>query len=229
MNRQRSTRYDADSEDEASDIATGYPDEWYPRMPKSALRVRDTTDRSVITSSGRRFDIQQGAPPPKVRRASLNQPATEQGNGKQTEDLQRRWRPHPLLIVGIMLIVAILGYLVLTTVGTWLTNTENHWQYGYPRTFQCDEVVGHHDSPSHPTHFIATNVNGEIDVIEFPGGDTHHARIYTGVSVIGQNPNLLPVTLSFQDVNGDGTLDMIVTVGNSHYVFLNKNGQFVEQ
>ena len=43
---------------------------------------------------------------------------------------------------------------------------------------------------------------------------------------MGDDENLAVVTLSFKDVNGDGKLDMIVTVGETHYVFINDHGQF---
>jgi len=220
MRRQDYTRHNADTDSEDEE------EEWYPRMPKSALRLQDT--RTPANPTRYTVRVQQGDPPPIPRRASLNQPTSGQEKSKKTEDLQRRWRPHSLLIVGLTLIVAILGYLFFTTVGNWLTNMENHWQYGYPRTAQYDVVVGHHDSTAHPSHFIAVNYNGQVEVIEFPGGDAAHAHIYTGIAIIGQNVNLVPVTLAFQDVNGDGKPNMIVIVGNTHYLFLNENGQFVK-
>lgn len=215
------TEYDEDEE------------EWYPRMPKSALRSdifhgSATSTRSVLAAST------NGRPRPIPPRASaaITQVRVKQGppppRRKDTEDLPRKWRPHPLLFIGLALIVAILGWVVLTSVAAWVTNMENHWQYGYPRTFQCDAVVGHQDSTTHPSHFIAMNLNGQVEVIEFPGGDTSHARIYTGMSIIGPDADKQPVTLSFQDVDGNGSLDMIVIAGNSRLVFLNRNGQFVK-
>ena len=224
------TRYDDDTdEDGGGDVSVGYPDEFPRVVPKSA--VYHTTQshpgtRSVsqrrsspipARASRTRLDVVSGPPP---RRQSSRQSVTEA--------LPRRWRLHPLLIVGLALIIAILGWVVFTSVATWVTNTENHWQYGYPRTAQYDVVVGHQDSAAHPSHFIALNDNGQVEVIEFPGGDTSHARIYTGVAIVGQNANLVPVTLAFRDVNGDGKLDMIVIAGNARYVFLNEGGQFVK-
>ena len=100
------------------------------------------------------------------------------------------------------------------------------WQYGYPRTSQTDAVVGHHDSPANPSHFIAINLHSHIEVIEFPGGDVTHARVYLGPTLIGTGQDLVPVTLSFKDVNGDGKPDMIVSVGGTIVVFINDNGQF---
>jgi hypothetical protein len=126
------------------------------------------------------------------------------------------------------LLIAVIGWGVLTVFANWWTNTTQQWTYGYPRTYQTDAVVGHNDSQARPSHFIAVNLNGQVEVIEFPGGDATHAHMYTGLTIVGQNADLIPVTLSFQDVNGDGTLDMIVSVGNTHYIFLNEKGQFVK-
>jgi len=87
-------------------------------------------------------------------------------------------------------------------------------------------VVGHADSASHPSHFIAINVNRHIEVIEFPGGDAAKAKIYLVSTLIGDGQDLAVVTLSFKDVNGDGKLEMIVNVEDSHFVFINDQGQF---
>jgi len=221
--RQHYTHYEADTEDEEDDLSAGYPDAFPRVVPKSAVRYA-YTDQRITSAPRRRYDVQQGAPP-RVRRASVDVPPTD----RQTEALPRRRRLHPLVFVGLTLMIAILGWVVFTTVANWWMNTQEQWQYGYPRTAQYDAVVGHHDSAAHPSHFIALNLNGQVEVIEFPGGDASKARIYTGLTVVvGQNANLVPVTLSFQDVNGDGTPDMIVTVGNAHYVFLNQKGQFVK-
>ena len=45
-------------------------------------------------------------------------------------------------------------------------------------------------------------------------------------TLIGDGQDLTSVTLSFRDVNGDGKLDMIVNLLDTHYVFLNDQGQF---
>ena len=89
-----------------------------------------------------------------------------------------------------------------------------------------DAVVGHDDSPAHPSHFLALNLNRHILVIELPAGDPSKARIYSGPVLLGQGQELTPVTLSFQDVNGDGKPDLLVWVGDTHVVFLNDGGGF---
>jgi len=226
-------RFDPDAQDAPQAASWDETDEdaWYPRMPKSALRYPRTPDeRLPARPRTPTYAVSRGRPPsPYPQRASLQRPPPdEQRKGRRSDALPRR-RMHPLVFIGIALFIALLGWVVLTTVAIWVTNTQEQWQYGYPRTAQYDVVVGHHDSATHPSHFIALNLNGQVEVIEFPGGDASKARIYTGLTVVvGQNANLVPVTLSFQDVNGDGLPDMIVTVGNAHYVFLNQKGQFVK-
>jgi hypothetical protein len=66
-------------------------------------------------------------------------------------------------------------------------------------------------------------------VVECPGGDCGKAKVYVGPVLIGQGQDLAPVLLSFKDVNGDGKLDMIVTVQDSRFVFINENGTFRPQ
>jgi hypothetical protein len=110
--------------------------------------------------------------------------------------------------------------------GTWWQTTQDDWHYGRPRTFQTDAVVGHNDSATNPSHFIAINLNRHVLIIELPGGDATKARIFNGPILIGPGQDLAPVTLSFQDVNGDGLLDLIINVQDAHFVFINGGGTF---
>ncbi len=80
-------------------------------------------------------------------------------------------RAHPLLLLGIGMIVMLMLWTLLTLVANWWNTTWDDIHYGRPRTFQVDAVVGHNDSASNPSHFIALNLNGRIEVIEFPGDD----------------------------------------------------------
>ncbi len=110
-----------------------------------------------------------------------------------------------------------------------LGNWWNNHVYGNPLTYQTDQVVGHGDSTDHPTHFIAINLNSRITIIEIPGGDTSHARIYSGPTLYSDNGNSIPVTLEFKDVNGDGKVDMIVHIGDKRIIYLNDGTEFKPQ
>jgi len=145
-------------------------------------------------------------------------------------------RPHPVYVeprrmhwtvyAGLAMIMMMIGWMIVSSVAHWWQGVEDDWHYGRPRTFQTDQVVGHHDSAANPSHFIAMNLNRHIQVIEFQGGDAANAKVYVGPVLVGADQDLSPVTLTFKDVNGDGKLDMIVNVQDSHFIFLNDGGQF---
>ena len=216
-------------DDECADALTVADDEWSPKMPKSALRWQDTrraseeeepetTSRSLAGQRSR--DVVLHRVP---RRASTLRE-------RETDDLPRlrpRHRLHPLVFVGLALLIMVGGYVLFTVIANWWVVTQDTWTYGYPRTYQCDAVVGHnHDSSANPTHFIALNLNGRVEVIEFPAGDASKAKIYVGPTLVGTNPTLAPVTLSFADVTGAGKLDMLIHVPGGQFVFVNTGTQF---
>jgi hypothetical protein len=176
------------------------PDDYYPqRMPSSAIRYTTTEGHRVIQQGNRRIVIHD-EPPPKRK-------------------------VHWSLIFGIgmvaMLSLWVLGSMLLT----WWKVTQDDWHYGRPRTFQVDQRVGHNDEGT-PSHFLAMNLNRRIEIIEFPGGDATHAKVYFAMTLVGNGEDLAVATLSFKDLNGDGKLDMIVSVGDTHYAFINDSGQF---
>lgn len=135
-------------------------------------------------------------------------------------------RAHPLLLLGIGMIIMLVLWTMLTLVAGWWNTTWDDIHYGRPRTFQTDVVVGHNDSASSPSHFIALNLNGRIEVIEFPGGDASKARIYIGPQLYGSGQQLIPVTLSFVDVNGNHHPDMIIRFQDTNIVYINDQGGF---
>ena len=133
---------------------------------------------------------------------------------------------HPLLLLGIGMIVMLVLWTLLTLAANWWNTTWNDIHYGRPRTFQTDAVVGHNDSAANPSHFIAINLNGRIEGIEFPGGDASKARIYIGPQLYGNGQELIPVTLSFVDVNGNHLPDMIIHFQDTNIVYVNDQGGF---
>src|SRR5207249_2884870 len=109
---------------------------------------------------------------------------------------------------------------------SWATTTLDDLHYGRPRTFQTDVWVDHNEQSGHPSHFIVINLHRHIQVIEFPGGDAAHPRVYSGPLLYGANDELTVVTLTFADVNGDRQRDMIINFQNSRVVFINDKGSF---
>ncbi len=76
------------------------------------------------------------------------------------------------------------------------------------------------------SHIIAINLNGKISVIEIPGGDTAHSQIYNGPTLFGAGEDLEPVTLSFEDCNGDGKPDLNIHIqGSDKIICFTNNGK----
>ncbi len=206
-------------------------------MPRSALRHRplgSDVDQQGMTSIT-----------PIAQRASrLRSPETEEDEGTtpdgtstgprpKTPHLKRRGgrhrgvlHAHPLLLLGLGMVAMLVLWTLLTQAVNWWNTTWDDIHYGRPRTFQTNAVVGHNDSAASPSHFIAVNLNGRLEVIEFPGGDASKARIYIGPQLYGSGDNLIPVTLSFVDVNGNYRPDMILHVQDTRLVYINENGGF---
>lgn len=139
---------------------------------------------------------------------------------------QKKRRMHPFLYLGVGMLAMLAVLAVLSVVTNWLTITLDDLHYGRPRTFQVDALVGHNESTGVPSHFIALNLHSHIEIIELPGGDATHARIYLGPQLYGADADLVPVTLSFADVNGDHRPDMIIHFQGTKIVFINDQGGF---
>lgn len=142
---------------------------------------------------------------------------------------RKRWGisyAHPLLYLGAGMLTMILLWMLLSSFVGWFNTTMDTIHYGYPRTYQTDAFVGHNETSGVPSHFIAINLHGHIEIIEMPGGDAAHARIYLGPQLYGAGAELVPVTLKFEDVNGDHLPDMIVMFQDTQIIFINAQGGF---
>lgn len=135
-------------------------------------------------------------------------------------------RTHPLLYLGAGMLFMVLLWMLLSSFIGWYNTTMDNIHYGYPRTYQTDAFVGHNEKVGVPSHFIAINLHGHIEIIEMPGGDAAHARIYLGPQLYGTGADLVPVTLKFEDVNGDHLPDMIVMFQDTQVIFINAQGGF---
>ena len=145
-----------------------------------------------------------------------------------TEELPSQKR-FPLIAVLLGMSVAILLVVGLSIVGSWWRVYQDDLHYGRPRTFQFDTVVGHEDSLRNPTHFILINLNRHVEIIELPGGDGAHARIYLGPTLFGDGQDLTPITGEVRDANGDGKPDLVVHIQDQTLVFINDGTEFRPQ
>ncbi|MBV9256660.1 MAG: hypothetical protein JO215_01435 [Ktedonobacteraceae bacterium] len=232
-----------------------YDDVFPTRMPSSARRYhsdarvesgRTRADvQSIAVARDTRVPGRKNPIPLRSTATQTNVPAVRPGHrttgSVDTEDvLPRRsrnlslrshaghgWpRFHWSVYVGLAMLVMLIGWIALSSLASWWQVTQDDWHYGRPRTFQTDAVVGHDDSAADPSHFIAINLQRHVEIIEVPGGDAAKAKIYVGPVLIGQGQDLAVVKLSFKDVNGDGKPDMIVSIQDSRFVFINENGGF---
>jgi hypothetical protein len=106
----------------------------------------------------------------------------------------------PLLAIFSGMAVAAILAVGLSSFGAWWQMHQNDVQYGRPRTFQFDAVVGH--------------------------GDRTHARMYLGPTLFGDGQDLTPVTAEVRDVNGDGKPDLILHIQDQRVVFINDGTMF---
>lgn len=133
---------------------------------------------------------------------------------------------HTFAYVVTALLALLAIYAIMGNVMGWGQSRLDDLRYGATRTFQVDEVVGHDDGAGTPTHFIAMNLNRQVLVIEIPGGDAGKIRTLTGPYLFGAGEDQTPVKLRFDDLNRDGSKDLIVNVKNEEIVYVNREGQF---
>src|SRR6266702_161301 len=201
------------------------------RLPTSARRYH-VSPEEVYQSGNTRYHVRYvDVPQRKSRQAQL-----PPGRERQTDAYEavpqsggRRRQFHPLVWLGVFGVFLVLGWFGLNALTFWYQGVQDDWTYGTQRHFEINAVVGHNDSVQHPSHFTAENNNGQIIVIELPGGDVSKAKIYQIETVPGNAGNP-PVKLMFQDSNGDGKPDIIVQIGDGSamiYVTMYNNGQEV--
>lgn len=201
-------------------------EEYYVTRPHTSARRYDLTPRRDTRDDA---SILKGAfvQP----RRSIVSPKTNSGalSNAVAPSLSQGWRhskrfPWIAVIVGMLVMAALV--VALSAIGSWWQVHQDDVMYGRPRTFQIEAVVGHNDSTSNPSHFIFVNLNRHVVIIEMPGGDSAHARIYNGPTLFGDGQDLTPVTAEFRDVNGDGKPDMIVHIQDQRLVFINDGTRF---
>ncbi len=212
-----------------SDYEIEEDEEYYVTRPHSSVRrynqpvQRDTLDDADI-SKGASVHPRRTHVDPYPNSGKLSHAAAPSWRQDWRQD--KRF-PVIAIIVGMLLMAAL--FLMMNTLSSWWQVHQDDVTYGRPRTYQVDTVVGHNDSVTNPSHFIFLNLNRHVEIIELPGGDTAHARIYNGPTLFGNGQDLTPVTAEFKDVNGDGKIDMVVHIQDQVLVFINDGTQFVPQ
>ena len=178
-------------------------DSYYTQRPRTSA-VRYTHPRQQVIQRGNKRIIIHDEPPPK------------RGN-------------HWLLFVGIGMVFMLLIWFGVQMLDNWWIQHQADSAYGMPRTYQTDQVVGHSDSTDHPTHFIFENLAGHVVIIELPGGNIAHARIYSGPTLFSDGAGQVPVTAEFTDVNNDSRVDIVLHIQDQRIVYLNDGTQFKPQ
>ena len=186
-----------------------------PLAPKSALchrpigQVAPTRQLPRVPRSSRRGQTQE---PPYVRVTSRPAVSTQ--------------HPHWLVWLGVGMCFSLTAVLFGQIVVGWVTVTWDDWHYGRPRTFQCDTVVGHGDSLEQPSHFIALNLHGNIEVIELSGGEASRTRVYQGPQLYGPGADLVVVTLQFPDPGQTHHPDLLMVFQGTQVVLHHVDGSF---
>jgi hypothetical protein len=214
----------------ADDYGLEEDESYYDTRPHTSSRRYTVSPEEIYQSGNTRYHVRYVDVPPRKSRQAQLPPERERHTDAYEAVPQRggqRRQFHPLVWLGFFGVFLVLGWFGLNAFTSWYQGVQDDWTYGKQRHFEVNAVVGHNDSVQHPSHFTAENNNGQIIVIELPGGNVSKARIYQIETVPGNAGNP-PVKLMFQDVNGDGKLDMIVQIGDGGamiYLTLFNNGQ----
>lgn len=175
------------------------PDSYYEQRNPTSTRRYVTTEGNQVIQQGNKRIVFHEEPMPSQRKF------------------------HWVFYVSLVFFAMVIGWIAFTLLTNWWQAKEADWKYGNPRTYQIDQFVGHSDSQAHPNHFVAVNIGGSIEVVELNTMNPKDDHIYMITTVADA---LTPVTLNFADLNHDGKLDMVVTIGagNSYSVVLLNDG-----
>ncbi len=190
------------------------------------------TTRSGVSSGYDDADYDDDAPRTRSSVVVRRRPYPQVERIRETDDLPER-RPrrplHPLVYVGVSMLCLVLFIAAYTSIPQLWQRHLDDTTYGNPRTYQVDANVGH----GGVEHFIALNNHGTIEVLEIPSTptNTNQPHLYIIVRLVSPGADLVPATLSFPDVNGDGKPDLQVTVldgsNPSVWVLFNNGTTFV--
>ena|SRR5437762_3151958 len=192
------------------------------RMPSSARRYKpaDTCDDPAV--EGATFGQRRASRNPQgVASAAINP-------SMQIQRTELRWsRRRTSVILMLGAVAALILIMLANALLSWWQGVMDNVHYGYPRISQLDAAVGHNDSETNQTHFIFLNLHGHVEIIEIPGGDTSHSRIFAGPTLIGAGQDLVPVTGEIRDESGRH--DLIIHIQSQQIVYVNDGSTFHQQ
>jgi hypothetical protein len=214
----------------------------------TSVNLHATSPRSALRHRPIQQESEREQEPPRVPRASRTRklemepekvvglrPASEQAPITTTSEPitnvplsptpTKQARPHWLMLLGTGMAVALLIVMVTQATVGWLSTTLDDLHYGRPRTFQIDAFVGHETNKS-ASHFIVMNLQGRIHIVEIPGGDPAHTRIFIGPELVGSGADLIPATIHFVDSRNDKHPDMYLQAGSVQVVYHNTGTTF---
>ena len=183
-----------------------------PRLPRSTVRHRpiapDAINTQVQTPRASRSKQQRephttGGPPSVV--------ATKAGG---------TWLIY--LVLGMLIAMVLLW--VGENIWSYGTSISDDIHYGRPRTTNVDRFVGHEVGKT-PSHFTALNLNGQVYIIEIPGGQADHSHLLVGPHLYGPGADLAPVTLSF--VGDTHHPDLLIHINTMEVRFRNTGTTYV--
>lgn len=213
----------------------GEEDDTYPpRLPTSTRKYQPGIygqPTQIERHGNRTFVGHKGQVPPKQFHPPQQPVYTDTPTAKRAVKPKRgytRWinHIHPLVWLSLGMIAMVFLWVGYSNALQWWQVHQDDTTYGRPRTYQIDAIVGHGDSKTNPSHFIAVNWQRHVFVIEIPGGDTSKSRIYNITTLFGDGQDLTPVTLTFTDPKGNGKPDMIIHIQDQRIPFYNDGTQF---
>ena len=135
--------------------------------------------------------------------------------------------PSRFLTTGaIVAALAIVLYFGITSLMAWTQVKLDDLHYGRPRTTKLAASVGHNEANGALTQFVAMNLNRQVTIMEFPGGDATKPRVIVGPYLFGRAEDLTVIKLRTEDVNGDDKKDLIVQVKEERLVYINDGNLF---
>lgn len=183
-------------------------------LSRSALRHRPITPDAIHS---------QVSTPRASKHRQKHEPHTTGGPPSvYTSKARGSWLVYLVLGMLVTIVLLWLGQLLWN----WVNTVADDIRYGRPRTTQIDHFVGH-SVGNVPSHFIATNISGQIYIVEIPGGQPSQSHLLVGPHLIGPGVDLAPVTLSF--VGDPHAPDLVVSVSGVQMTFHNTGTSYVPE